>query len=104
MFWELFAVLPLLLSVSAGPISKRFTRAYIVSGRDGKCLSTIPRNGVGAPVTTVDCASAVQWDINPGSGSVIVSGTSLALDAGTNPGNNGLLKIWTSYPGLYQQT
>ena len=102
----LLAMLPLLLSASATPIHKRFTGAQIVSGRDGKCLAAAPKTGSGSPVSTVDCNSnyALLWDINPGSGSVVLTGTQLALDAGSNPGNNGALKVWQSYPGLYQQT
>lgn len=51
-----------------------------------------------------DCSNSVRWDISPGSGSVIVSGTQLALDAGEVSGNGQPLKIWTSFPGLSQQT
>lgn len=104
----LLAVLPML--ASASPIEKRYTGVHIVSGRDGKCLAAAPKTGVGSVVVSVDCADTnypKNWDINPGSGSVILSGTSnpvLALDAGSNPGNNGALKVWQSYPGLYQQT
>ncbi|WWC62264.1 uncharacterized protein I303_104860 [Kwoniella dejecticola CBS 10117] len=100
-------VLPLLALVDASPVNKRFTSAKIVSGRDGKCLGVQSPPGVGSAVVSVSCAGTnyfTNWDINPGSGSVILSGTGLALDAGTNPGNNGALKVWTSYPGLYQQT
>ena len=101
------ALLPLLGLVSASPIQKRYTRATIVSGRNGLCLVAAPKTGVGSAVYTEDCSTTVAakyWDINPGSGSVVLSGTNLALDAGSNPGNSGLLKVWTSYPGLYQQT
>lgn len=102
----LLAFLPLLVLAAAAPspIQKRFTNAYIVSGRTGRCLSTNPQGGVGAPVNLVDCSQATKWDINPGSGSVILSGTNFALDAGVNPSNFGRLKVWTSYPGLFQQT
>lgn len=104
----LVAILPLLIAgASASPIQKRYTRAMIVSDRDGLCLVAAPKTGVGSAVTSENCANtqgAKYWDINPGSGSVVLSGTNLALDAGENPGNNGALKVWTSYPGLYQQT
>ncbi|ORX35169.1 hypothetical protein BD324DRAFT_121509 [Kockovaella imperatae] len=108
----LLALLPLLVSVSATPIQKRYNRALIVSGRDGKCLVAAPKTGSGSPVTSEDCANTQggkYWNINPGSGSIILSGTEslpepLALDAGSTPGNFGSLKVWTSYPGLYQQT
>ena len=105
---SLLAVLPLIASVSAHPISlsKRFTRARIVSGRDNKCLTAPPKTGVGAEVFSGDCSGALLWTINPGSGSIFLGdeSTGLALDAGENPHNNGGLKVWTSYPGLFQQT
>lgn len=89
-------LLPLLASlVSASPITKRYTGAKISAGRDGKCLSAsgTPYNGLA--VLSVDCAGASTWDINPGSGSVILSGTNFALDAGSNPGNNQGLKVYS---------
>jgi len=99
-----FAILPLTL---AAPF-ERATSQVIAAGRDGLCLSlaggkgTTPSNGVA--VISLPCDQASLWDINRGSGSVLISGTGFALDAGTNPGNNGALKVWQSYPGLYQQT
>ncbi|WVW84306.1 hypothetical protein I302_106340 [Kwoniella bestiolae CBS 10118] len=102
----LLVILPLLALISASPV-RRYTSAQIVSGRDGQCLGVLSPPGVGSPVVSVSCAGTnyfTRWDINPGSGSVILSGTGLALDAGSNPGNNGALKVWTSYPTLYQQT
>ncbi len=102
------SLLSLLGLTQGGPISKRATKQYIYAGRDGLCLSlgggsgTIPYNG--APVISLPCAGASVWDISPGSGSVILSGTNFALDAGSNPGDHGSLKVWQSYPGLYQQT
>lgn len=110
MLVHLLTILPLVVVTLASPTinlranTRRYTGAYIVSARTGQCLSSIPRNGVGAPVFLNDCSNTVRWDINPGLGSVIVSGTDLALDAGVSPGDGQALKIWTSYPGLYQQT
>jgi len=108
MLFSLVALVPLLGATltSAKPVEKRYTGVYIVSGRNGQCLHSVPRSGSGYPITTQDCnfASTIRWDINPGSGSVLVSGTNYAMDAGSNPGNNGGVKIWQSYPGLYQQT
>ncbi|AFR92718.1 hypothetical protein C343_00602 [Cryptococcus neoformans C23] len=98
-------LLPLLALVSAAPFTKRYTGAKIQSGRDGKCLSPNSNdNSNGVPVVTVNCDQAKTWDINPGSGSVILHGTNFALDAGTGSDNNEGVKIWTSYPGLFQQT
>jgi hypothetical protein len=47
----------------------------------------------GTPLVTMDCAQAAGWDISPGSGSVVLTGTNYAMDAGVTPGNNGLLKV-----------
>lgn len=100
----LFSLLPL-LSASPLPPQKRFTGATIKSYRTGTCLTL---NGAspsdGALLGTGDCSTATKWDINPGSGSVIVSGTNFALDAGIGPKNFVQAKVWTSYPGLEQQT
>jgi hypothetical protein len=101
-----------LLAVLAGelvvgsPLQKRFSNSVIQSGRNGQCLSlpagTAPSNGV--TLVTANCNTATRWDINPGSGSVIVSGTNFALDAGVPQGNNAIAKVWQSYPGSQQQT
>jgi hypothetical protein len=40
----------------------------------------------------MECGAAAGWNISPGSGSVVLSGTGFAMDAGV-PGNNGLLKV-----------
>jgi hypothetical protein len=51
------------------------------------------------------CEHALAWDISPGSGSVVLTANKgFALDAGSEPGDNGGLTIWSSSPGLYQQT
>ena len=80
----------------------------ISSGRDGLCLSlpqgdsTTPGDGV--QVISADCDTASGWIINRGSGSVLLAlDTSFALDAGDMVDHGGL-KVWTSYPGLAQQT
>lgn len=100
----LAALLPGL--VSAGPIQKRYTNSLIRSYRTNTCLTL--QGGVqvidGSLLSVGDCATATRWDIQPGSGSVTVSGLDFALDAGTNPHNNVPAKVWTSYPGLEQQT
>lgn len=100
----LFAILS--QAVDASPVQKRFTNSVIRSGRTGGCLSlpagTAPSNGAG--LVTRDCSTASRWDINPGSGSVILSGTNFALDAGVPQGNNMYAKVWSSLPGTTQQT
>ena len=92
--------------VVASPLNKRYTNSVIQSGRNGQCLSlpagVSASNGVG--LVTTSCNTATRWDINPGSGSVIVSGTNFALDAGVPQGNNAIAKVWQSYPGSPQQT
>jgi hypothetical protein len=106
----LLALLPLLAYTNASPtpLQKRYTQAKIRSGRDGLCLTAAPKTGIGSEVFSTSCANALTWTINPGSGSVLLGDGSgsppLALDAGEQPGNNGALKVWQSYPGLYQQT
>jgi hypothetical protein len=111
----LFALLAALPALSAptpasGGLHKRFTGVRIKSFRTGECLSTVGgREGIanvtdGTRVQSIDCRHATRWDINPGSGSVLLTGTNFALDAGVNPANNVPAKVWTSYPGLTQQT
>jgi hypothetical protein len=100
---SLLALIPALVTCS--PIEKRYTATVIRSGRTGTCL-TVQGTQIsdGSLLTVGPCATATKWDINPGSGSVVVSGTKYALDAGLNPGNNVAAKVWTSYPGSPQQT
>nr|XP_018266701.1 uncharacterized protein I303_00676 [Kwoniella dejecticola CBS 10117]OBR88859.1 hypothetical protein I303_00676 [Kwoniella dejecticola CBS 10117] len=115
----LAAILPLLAlttSISASPIQKRYNGVKIQSSRNDLCLSPLPQpqlRGDNATETTyadgdkvgvTDCADAQVWDINPGSGSIVLTGTNFALDAGTGTDNNEEVKLWTSYPGLFQQT
>ncbi|WVN87628.1 uncharacterized protein L203_102811 [Cryptococcus depauperatus CBS 7841] len=101
----LFSILPFLALAAASPIQKRFNGVKIQAGRNGKCLSPVSANYAnGVQVTTVGCDQAHRWDINPGSGSVILTGTNFALDAGTGADNNEIVKLWQSYPGLFQQT
>lgn len=102
MLSQLFALLPLLALVSAGPIVKRRGNVLIESGRNpGQCLSIQGgriRNeanplGNGTPVVTLACDVASLWDISKGSGSVLVTGSNYALDIGLEPTNNGGLKV-----------
>ncbi|WVQ75575.1 hypothetical protein IAR50_005202 [Cryptococcus sp. DSM 104548] len=90
-------------------ISKRATNMRIKSYRDGTCLTPAGAKwGIGTAVTTGDCSTAPTWTISNGTGSIILEPTNtvpqLALDAGTGADNNEALKIYTSYPGLFQQT
>ncbi|WVQ80076.1 hypothetical protein IAT38_002177 [Cryptococcus sp. DSM 104549] len=95
-----------LASAAPADLSKRYTGVLIQSHRSGLCLSRYgpPRFTNGVPIQTTDCQSADRWNINPGSGSVFLTGTNWALDAGTGRDNNEPVRIWTSYPGLFQQT
>ncbi|WWD21761.1 hypothetical protein CI109_106248 [Kwoniella shandongensis] len=87
------------------PLTKRYTGVKIQSNRSGLCLRPVGvRWGDGTQVNSTDCDIGAYWDINPGSGSVILTGTTLALDAGLGTENNEIVKLWTSYPGLFQQT
>ncbi|WWD00898.1 hypothetical protein V866_007836 [Kwoniella sp. B9012] len=102
----LFITLVSLLSfISASPVEKRYSTVKIRSARDNKCLSPQGLRWTdGTQVVTVDCGSAARWDINPGSGSVILHGSTYALDAGTGSTNNAIVKLATSTPGAFQQT
>ena len=95
----LTALLPL---IAAAPtpspaLAQRSTGQLIISSWDGLCLAVgespdaAPYNG--APVHSVPCYYGSLWDIDRGSGSIILSGTDYALDAGSNPGNNGAVKV-----------
>jgi len=109
-----YAYFTLFLSLASASPIKRANNQLIVSSRDQKCLSpaggaaavTAGQVGNGTPLVSMDCAQAAGWDISPGSGSVILTGTSFAMDAGTTPGNNGQLKVgrtqddFCSYPRL----
>lgn len=91
--------LPLLALVSATPLTKRYSGAKIQSSRDSKCLSPNSNDySNGVQVVTVSCDQAQTWDINPGSGSVILHGTNFALDAGTGSDNNEGVKVRLSVP------
>lgn len=48
-------------------------------------------------------SSGQFWDINKGDGQVKLFGTNYCLDAGSNPANGVVLKVWTCYPGVPQQ-
>jgi hypothetical protein len=98
-------VLLFLIPLTVATPIKRYSGVRIQAARDGLCLSVAGNFADGTAVVSQTCEGATLWDINPGSGSVLVHASpGFALDAGSNPGNNGALKIWTSYPGLYQQT
>jgi hypothetical protein len=43
----------------------------------------------------MDCDEAAGWDISYGSGSITLTETAYALDAGTPAGNSGHLKVCT---------
>jgi hypothetical protein len=97
----LFALLPF---AQAAPY-ERATGQLIYSGRDNLCLSpqggrsTSPSSGIA--VVSLPCDQASTWDINRGSGSILLSGTNFALDAGSSPGNNGALKVCLSPSSLF---
>jgi hypothetical protein len=100
MFTQAYLSIILLSLVHASPI-KRANNQLIVSARNDQCLSpagggaavSAGQVGDGTPLITMSCADAAGWDISPGSGSVLLTGTAYALDAGTTPGNNGQLKV-----------
>lgn len=98
----LVSLLPFLATAAfASPIIKRADNQLIQSTLSGRCLSP-PSGAAGVAdgavgietnVVTIDCDDAAAWNISPGSGSVILSGTDYALDAGENPGSTGGVKV-----------
>jgi hypothetical protein len=126
MFSSISLPLTLLLIIYASP-TKGKNDQLIISRRTGLCIS--PAGGSrqvskehiedGTALTTIDCKEAAAWDISYGSGSITLTETLYAMDAGTPAGNNGQLKVrldgqvirgsadrqvWTSYPGAAAQT
>ncbi|WVQ80074.1 hypothetical protein IAT38_002175 [Cryptococcus sp. DSM 104549] len=97
-------ILALTSLVSASPVEKCHTGVRILSGSNGQCLHPVASPANGIIVGTAECANASLWDIQEGSGSVILHGTNFALDATTGKANGQLVKLWTSYPKLFQQT
>jgi hypothetical protein len=92
----LVTLLPFFIAASATPLAKRYSGVQIVSSIDGKCLAAAPKTGSGSAVTTVKCGEGNfphSWDIQPGSGSITLHGSKLALDAGLSPADHGSLKV-----------
>jgi hypothetical protein len=100
---SLVALVPLLALTNAGPIAKRGVKQLIQAGTSDMCLSTqggadaVIRGDIqnGTPVVLESCDTAAPWDISPGSGSIILSGTTFALDLGLAPSNNGAVYVST---------
>jgi hypothetical protein len=90
-------LLTTLLPLTLAAPYHRATGQLIYAGRDNLCLSIqggqAASPGRGTPVVSIPCDQASIWDINRGSGSIVVSGTRFALDAGSSPENNGALKV-----------
>lgn len=118
MLTSLFALLPLLaISVSAGPIERRATGVQIHPNGDiSQCLQVQTYSkGVqdpsqvanDSPLSVGACGAPgtfSAFDISYGDQlSVKLTGSNLCFDAGSNPGNNGIMKLYTCYPGLPQQ-
>lgn len=109
----LISLLPFLALSTAAPapsrIGKRYTGVLIQAQRGGECITPdaafVAEIVDGTPVVSKSCDQALTWDVNYGSGSIAVhDATNFALDIGLTPGNNGGLKVWTSYPTAPQQT
>jgi hypothetical protein len=105
---NLVAFVALLSVTLAAPttIQKRFAGAHIRSGRTNTCLTLQSGSAVvdGSLLQLGNCATATKWDINPGSGTVFVTGTTFVLDAGLPPTNNAVAKVWSFIPSTPQQT
>lgn len=98
----LVGLLPLLATaVFASPIAKRADNQLIQSSVSGRCLSPASGAqgvasgaiGIETNVVTIDCSTAADWNIRPGSGSVILSGTDYALEAAGATGEKGGLVV-----------
>ncbi|WVQ94570.1 hypothetical protein IAU59_001650 [Kwoniella sp. CBS 9459] len=98
------AVLPLLALASASPIVKRYQGVKIQSVANGRCITPKAPNVETSLVVAIDCDRAQGWDISPGSGSIILSGTNLALHAKTGTEDHEKLTVEESSPGAFQQT
>ncbi|WVF67053.1 hypothetical protein IAT40_001796 [Kwoniella sp. CBS 6097] len=85
--------LPLLALASASSIVKRHTGVRIQSARNGHCLSPKAPDQLNSTIVAIDCDRAQVWDINPGSGNIVLSGTNKALSTGPEPKLNGKLKL-----------
>ena len=104
------AALSVLASMTlAHPLTKRITTGKIYAN-DGQCLGLTDSQSFydGTPVGAVDCNStaAISWVFSfDTTTSIFPEGTDqFAIDAGSDPEDFGKLKLWTSYPSLYQQT
>ncbi|TYJ53806.1 hypothetical protein B9479_005566 [Cryptococcus floricola] len=95
--FPLFSLLFLTLTLTqASPLTKRYDSVKIRSRRNDHCLTPSPSSDIytnGTPLTTVNCSFAALWDISPGAGSVILSGTEFALDAGSGEEDNEDVKV-----------
>lgn len=98
----LLALFPFLALIAyASPIVKRADNQLIQSTTSKRCLSPASgaagvvngQIGIETNIVSIDCDDAATWDISPGSGSVILSGTDYALDAGADPEATGGLKV-----------
>ncbi|OCF43416.1 hypothetical protein I317_02716 [Kwoniella heveanensis CBS 569] len=89
----LCTVLPLLAVASPSPILKRHSGVKIQSARNGRCLSPKGEDLDNVRVVAIECDRAKTWDIVPGRGPVIRTGTNLALNAGTGQDNNEVVVL-----------
>ncbi|CED83142.1 Ricin B lectin domain [Phaffia rhodozyma] len=84
---------------------------HISPGKDSKLCLAVANQGAfknGDAVVSVSCDTSYTdgrqlWRVYPGDSQIQLIGSNFCLDAGTDNSNNQPLKIWTCYPGLYQQ-
>ncbi|KAG6906510.1 hypothetical protein DXG01_013564 [Tephrocybe rancida] len=107
----------LLMIVSALPLLVLSCQDFMVSpneyhtihpnGDKTKCLDVRGASFQdGTAVQIFDCngTPAQQWKISYGTTTVKIEAAPFCLDAGNNPGNGVLMKIWQCFPGLPAQT
>jgi hypothetical protein len=102
---------PNVAPVAAGvPARRDGTSRYRIHpyGDSTMCLCTYAP-GINQPVLVRACGQTYAgyddvWQLEEGDNlSVGIGGTGVCLDAGSTPANNGLVHLWTCYPGVQQQ-
>nr|XP_019008204.1 uncharacterized protein I206_06759 [Kwoniella pini CBS 10737]OCF46985.1 hypothetical protein I206_06759 [Kwoniella pini CBS 10737] len=88
-------------------IDKRYTAIRIKSFRNEECLHPLGQKsswGEGTNLGTTSCNQAALWKANPGSESITLYDTNLALDAGTGLNSSEQVTLERNSPGEFQQT
>jgi len=71
-----------------------------------KCMDVrgnVQENGTPVQIYDCNCTGAQKWIFQSGPTKVQLAGTNFCLDAGSDPADGVLMKIWQCYDGLPQQ-